>query len=301
MAKFLCVCLSSTIQRTVSFKNLELENVNRSTHYRQDASGKAINSARVLNQLENGSVMCVCPLGEKNKDLFMELAQNDNLEIEYVTVPGFTRECWTLLNRLDNTTTEIVVGEPVFDDEIKDREAKILSLIENNLKDSEGVLIAGSRPAFFSDGIIPYIAKMAKENGKILLADYHGEDLKRTLETCTPDIVKINEEEFLETFGYPSFMKEDDLKTVITEKSLEYKNIFVVTRGTNSTMAAENGSYEEFPIEKVVPVNTTACGDSFSAGFLFEFVNSRKLTDSLAKGTWCAARNAERETPGTIK
>ena len=50
--KILCICLSSTLQRTISFKELKLTEVNRSQHYRLDASGKAVNSARVLNQLE---------------------------------------------------------------------------------------------------------------------------------------------------------------------------------------------------------------------------------------------------------
>ena len=45
MKKILCVCMSSTIQRTITFENLTLTKVNRSRHYRIDASGKAVNSA----------------------------------------------------------------------------------------------------------------------------------------------------------------------------------------------------------------------------------------------------------------
>ena len=74
MAKILCICLSSTIQRTINFNNIRLEKVNRSTSYRMDASGKALNSARVLSQLEKDCVQVICPVGEKNKDLFVELA-----------------------------------------------------------------------------------------------------------------------------------------------------------------------------------------------------------------------------------
>ena len=67
MAKFLAICLSSTIQKTISFERVELKHVNRSTHYRLDASGKAINSARILEQLKSQSendytVHSICPL-----------------------------------------------------------------------------------------------------------------------------------------------------------------------------------------------------------------------------------------------
>ena len=64
MKKILCVCLSSTLQRTISFSQLKLTKVNRSEHYRQDASGKAVNSARVLTQLEKNRRMLIpeeCP------------------------------------------------------------------------------------------------------------------------------------------------------------------------------------------------------------------------------------------------
>ena len=111
--KILCVCLSSTMQRTISFENLKLENVNRSKHYRPDASGKAVNSARVLEQLEKGCSTIVCPLGENNLGAFTDAAEKDNLEMCYVTIPGNTRECWTLLDRSAGTTTELVVGEPL--------------------------------------------------------------------------------------------------------------------------------------------------------------------------------------------
>ena len=115
MKKILCICLSSTIQRTISFDSLTLTKVNRSKKYRQDASGKAVNSARVLTQLEEGCATVVCPLGEKNLKTFTDDAARDKLNLLYTTIPGATRECWTLLDRTAGTTTELVVGEPVLE------------------------------------------------------------------------------------------------------------------------------------------------------------------------------------------
>lgn len=300
MAKFLCICLSSTIQKTVNFKNILLGNVNRSLSYRMDASGKAVNSARVLNQLENSCAKVICPLGEKNKDLFLNLAEIDNLKISFVTTPGFTRECLTLLNSFDSSTTELVVGEPDCDFEVREKEVQILDLLRENLKDADGILFAGSRPSYWSEGIIPYMAKMITDSKKIFLADYHGKDLTKTLDICVPSIIKINLEEFLSTFGFPSYLSDENLKEAVIQKSRELKNIIIVTRGSFSTYAADCGEFAEFPTERVKTVNTTACGDSFSAGFLYEYVNSKNFYNALSKGTWCASRNAEREIPGTV-
>lgn len=300
MSRILCICLSTTIQRSVSFENIRLENVNRSHHYSQYASGKAINSARVLNQLEKGCSLSVCPVGKNNEDLFLALAQNDDLELLTVTIPGFTRECWTLLEQKNKTTTELVVSEPVIVDgkkmDVSSQEIKLLKLIYEAFPLVDAILLAGSRPNIYSDDLYAAICGMAKDNNKLILADFCGQDLQTTLKSVTPDIIKINDDEFIKTFN----INENNLKEEITKKSLELNNIIIVTRGEKSTFASQNGHFEQYNTLKVNAINTTACGDSFNAGFLYEFLKSKNLTLALEKGTWCAAKNAESEAPGSI-
>lgn len=300
MSRFLCISLSATIQKTVNFKKVELEKVNRAENYICDASGKAVNSARVLNQLEPGCVTVVCPLGKENSDEFLNLSQQDSLRIRYIEVAGKIRECLTLLDRAKNTTTEIVIGEPVLNESYEEAEEKLLALIDEELPYVDGVLFAGSRQSCWSDGLIACIALMSIQKNKVFLADYCGEDLIRTLKMCTPTIIKINEEEFCHTFGFSESIDAEHLKVAIKGKSMELNNVIIVTRGSKSTFAAKNGEFYEFPIEKVKTVNTTACGDSFSAGFLYEYVTTSDFECSLAKGTWCASRNAEVMRPGSI-
>ena len=305
MKRFLCVCLSSTIQRTITFANLEFAQVNRSEKYRQDASGKAINSARVLNQLEKGCVQAVCPLGKENQAQFVSLAEKDGLPVCFVTIPGATRECWTLLSRADGTTTELVVSEPSLPStdkkEVESAEIRLLKKITDALDSVDAVLLAGSRPEIWSENLYATIAGIAKDSGKVFLADYIGADLERTLKSAVPDVVKINDEEFCRTFSLDFPCSSEVLKSQIIEKSKVYKNAFVITRGSDSTFAARDGVFFEQRTEKVCAVNTTACGDSFNAGFLYEFVRSGDMQKSLEKGTWCAARNAELEVPGGIR
>lgn len=315
MKKFLCICLSSTIQRTITFENLSLTKVNRSKKYRQDASGKAVNSARVLNQLEKGCVTTICPLGKENQDLFISLAEKDGLELMTAQIPGFTRECWTLLDNNNATTTELVVSEPEpSDEQIKDiqkAEIKLLKFITQALPKVDAVLLAGSRPSFWSEDLYSTICGIVKDNNKFILADFIGKDLMNCLKmpsaekveprpALTPDVVKINDEEFCRTFDLNYPLETGELKKQVLSKSEEFRNIFVITRGKDSTLAAANGRIYECESEKITPVNTTACGDSFNAGFLYEYINSSDIQRALEKGTWCAARNAEKEVPGGI-
>lgn len=293
MKKILCICLSSTIQRSISFKSLSLEKVNRSEYYIENASGKAINSARVLNQLEKNCAKILCPIGKNNSEYFLNLAQKDELELLSVIIPGNTRTCWTLLDKKAQTTTEIVVGEPEIEFDQK-YEIKLLKYLVENLPTVDAVLLAGSRPKIWSDDLYSTICALTHDKGKIFLADYIGDDLTLTLKTSVPDIIKINDEEFVKTFG------GDDLKSSIIKKSSEYKNMIIVTRGKKSTYAAKNGDFYECPTENINAVNTTACGDSFNAGFLYEYLTSGDFYKALEKGTWCAARNAQSEVPGSL-
>ena len=197
MKKFFCICFSSTLQRTITFNSVELENVNRSEHYRIDASGKAVNSARILAQLERDCVTTFCPLGINNYKDFVSLAKGDNLNLIYTKIPGNTRQCWTLLDKTKGTTTELVVGEPVFKrtKDFENQEKQLLKVeLPLYIKENDAVLLAGSRPSVWSDDTYPLVAKAAVDAGKIFLADYHGKDLLATLKVCTPTIIKINEE-----------------------------------------------------------------------------------------------------------
>jgi len=312
MPKFLCIGLSPSIQRTVSFDSVIKNSVNRSSEYRFDASGKAANSARVLNQLERNSARVVCPLGAENISFFKKLAERDGLAVNPVEIPGRTRECWTLLDASDGGTTELVAEEPLcspdfygadepcFSSVFGEAEEKLFEIVRFEVKNADAVLVAGSSPASWKKETIPYIAKIVSQSKKVFLADYWGKTLLDTIEFCVPNIIKINEEEFLNTFGTKTSTSDGDFRHLVSDKSIELGCILVVTRGEKSTFAADKGNFVEFPVEKIKAVNTTASGDAFSAGFLYEYLKSKDFLKSLEKGTWCAARNAESKIPGSI-
>ena len=259
-----------------------------------------MNAARVLNQLEQGSVRVVCPLGEENQRRFTEFAERDKLLLSPVTIPGNTRECWTVLDKSAKTTTELVVGEPAVEKLSQNKVDEFMDAVGESLSDSDALLIAGSRPAIWPDDLSCAICKTASDAGKITLVDFWGDDLKRTLKAFSPTIVKINEEEFFSTFGGKPGVA--GLKAALTTISKKHDTVFVVTRGDKATYAAQKGKIFEADSEKDLKVvNTTACGDAFSAGFLYEYLKSGDISAALKKGTWCAARNAENECPGSLQ
>ncbi len=116
--KILCICLSSGIQRTLSFENFCKGQVNRTSDFIENLSGKAVNTARVISQLKEQdaarfkklTVSVLCPEGKDNKAQFKFLAQKESFKVKTVTIKGRTRQCWTLLEK-DGTTTEVIADE----------------------------------------------------------------------------------------------------------------------------------------------------------------------------------------------
>ena len=301
--RILCVCLSATIQRTLCFDAFSVDAVNRTKTWREDASGKALNASRVLNQLDPGSSIALCPVGNKNADHFMELVSHDDaLHVHPVYITGKTRSCWTLLDDSHATTTEIVADEPADPYHLAGAEAEIelLEAVKEYMQIGDALLFAGSRPAQWYANICARICEAAIKSGKIVLVDYWGKDLLTTLQSCTPQIIKINQDEYCGTFAQKA-LSEEELIASVTAKSAELHNIIIVTRGTEDTIAANDGKLFRQPVEKLHPVNTTACGDAFAAGFLNEYLKVKDFSSALKNANWCAARNAQSIVPGAIR
>ena len=301
--KILCVCLSATIQRTVQFESFSLGGVNRTQSWREDASGKALNAARVLNQIEPGCSVALCPVGNSNADHFMVLASRDNdLFVHPIYISGNTRECWTILDTEKGTTTEVIPDEAADFAHIAGAEAELdlIETIRENIANYDALLFAGSRPVAWSANICSRICEVAHKAGKIVLADFKGKDLISTLKFCIPQIIKINEEEFIQTFS-ETLLSEEELANEISKKSKELKNIIVVTRGEKDSLAAENGKSFRIASEKVKVLNATGCGDAFAAGFLHEYLSSKDVEKALREGTRIAARNAQSLIPGSLR
>jgi len=306
MPHFMALGLSSTVQETVSFKSLALGAVNRSVSYRLDASGKAVNAARVLNQIERGCVSAICPLGSENASLFLSLAAGDCLPVIPVMVPGKTRYCYTLLDVGEGTATELVVGESVSADAAA-REAfhaardRILEIV-SGIPPGDYLLLAGSRPAAFAGDLYPQACHLAREAGVPVMTDFHGPDLLAAVGRAVPDIIKINEGEFLATFA-PGISSPDerDLAGMIAAESARLGNVIVITRGADAVLAADRGTPFRREVEPLKPVNVIGCGDSFAAGFLYAWAKGEGMDAALDRAVRCASANAMSIRPGSIQ
>ncbi|MDA3938477.1 MAG: PfkB family carbohydrate kinase [Spirochaetia bacterium] len=301
---FLVVCLNPTIQKTIILNELKENEVNRSSDYRTDASGKGVNVTRVLSQLGADSVHLT--QSGYRADYFLNLTNEDYLNVQTVPNKSPIRTCTTLISNTNITVTEIVEESLPVD---VNTETLILDEYKRLLINTENVIISGSKASGFSNNIFPQMVKLAKTAKKTVILDYRGKDLINSV-SYRPDIIKINFPEFVSTF-FPDYSigeheENIKLKELVIEKITELYSTFgiktILTRGTMPVIfMTETGSILEEKIRLVKPINTIGSGDAFTAGLAFKLNQKASLKEAVLFGAECGSKNAGLLRPGVIR
>lgn len=301
---FLTISLNPTLQKTLVFKAVKLNEVNRCTEQFLDVSGKGINVSRVLIQL-NEAVNYLTLIGGRDQELFLSMAAQDGIQCYTVDSGIDIRWCYTMIDLNNNTTTELIETTKSVSEET---EIKIWQLFEELLSGSHTVIITGTKANGLSDIIYPKMVQAAKCRGKRVILDLKGADLVNCI-TYQPDIIKPNLAEFVATFfeidvhseadSFSEFMPQ--IKEKMLELYQEYGITTILTRGKDGVIYLDDGQIIEKLAYKIKPINTIGCGDAFTAGFAASWYRDGCLEQAIIKGMECATQNALQIRPGVIK
>ncbi|MCK5200557.1 MAG: tagatose-6-phosphate kinase, partial [Spirochaetales bacterium] len=296
--------LNPTIQKTIILDELNENEVNRSSEYRTDASGKGVNVTRVLSQL--GSAAVHLTQSGYGGDYFLKLTSEDNLYLVTAANTSPIRTCTTLISKKRSTVTEIVEESFPVD---KGTEKLILDLYRKHLDNTSNVIISGSKAPGFKNLIFPEMVKLSKTAGKTVILDYRGEDLLNSIQH-KPDIVKINFPEFVSTFFTDHSIGEHEenteLKKIVPGKMTELLSTYgiktILTRGTMPVIFIDNDAViREEKIRTVKTINTIGSGDAFTAGLAFKLNQELSLKEAVRFGIECGSKNAALLKPGVIR
>jgi fructose-1-phosphate kinase PfkB-like protein len=176
------------------------------------------------------------------------------------------------------------------------------------LPDYAFVVISGSRAGGFSDLLLPWMVREAKQAGKRVILDIRGKDLFNSL-PYGPDVIKPNLVEFAATFapdlitGNDSIPDEALVKRRVAEICRgiwqKYHTQTVLTRGSQPVwFTVQEGSsgecnIAEYPFDPIkAVVNTTGSGDAFTAGLAAALGDGTDLRVAIAQGVRCGGLNA---------
>jgi fructose-1-phosphate kinase PfkB-like protein len=319
---FLTVCLNPTIQKTLRFSSIIPGAVNRTGIHRLDVSGKGINVTRVLTQLGK-KALHLTQLGGVMRPLFLSLCEQDGLSVEWVESGSEIRFCYTVLNDDIGAVTELVEES---DAVCAGTEQRLLEKFDSLLgasPDLKCLIISGTKAAGFSepqpspkgegsppDTVIPYMTRKAKERGLRVILDVKGKDLIESLQ-YEPDVIKPNLLEFVETFA-PDLVGDNDqitendaarerIKSTILDTAQKYNCRVILTNGSRKTLAADRDKFFEAEFEVVKAVNSTGCGDAFTAGLAAALEDGASFFEAIGEGARCGARNALLVRPGVVR
>lgn len=299
----LVVCLNPTFQKTLILDHFQENEVNRSSTYRLDSSGKGINVARIISQLGT-KAMHLTHLGGDRKDEMISLINKDHIELHYITVTSDIRTCTTIINKEKNTTTELVEEPHPVD---KESDKKIRELYSTIIGRCSILVISGTRAPGYSASLYSDFVKIAKELNKKVILDIKGSDLDSSL-PYFPDVIKPNLSEFVSTYLPQYRVNESDenntIKDEVVAKMKELHDTYhcsiVITRGKYPIWMYSEQGFSEIPIKKVKVVNTIGCGDALTSGIAFHLHKGDTLKEAVEKAVVYSAKNASLLAPGSI-
>ncbi len=86
------------MDKTIQVDALDYGKVNRVGHFREDLGGKGINMGRILGGfgIETKHVIV---LGQENQKAVLEFFEKDGMQLEYLSVAGYTRTNMKIVER----------------------------------------------------------------------------------------------------------------------------------------------------------------------------------------------------------
>jgi tagatose 6-phosphate kinase len=282
----LCLGTTPTLQRTMAFGRLRIDDVNRALSVSQYASGKSINAARVLHSLGKETLATGFLGGDTGKFIRADL-DRAGVAHDFLEVTPPTRLCITVIDEEAGTATELVEEAAAVEHKSY---VKLLHEFDANLWRAKAVILSGSLPPeappdFYAD----CVGKCAEEKIPVVL-DARGEPLKAAL-PFKPLIVKPNRDELAATVG--ARIDSDEALKAAMQKMVELGTQWIaITLGKEGCLLSNGQDFWRIHAPIVKAVSAIGSGDSFAAGLAAGIAQGDAIPDACALGSACGAANA---------
>lgn len=132
--------------------------------------------------------------------------------------------------------------------------------------------------------VVEYIAQKAKKEGKLIILDPAPALRGLSKEILSNiDIIKPNETEIQIISGMEIKSEEDIIKAAKSLIEKGVKNVIVTLGGAGSLLVTKD-SEKKFSSPKVKAIDTTAAGDTFTAGLAKSLLEGKSIEESIKFG-----------------
>ncbi|HEQ71080.1 MAG TPA: hypothetical protein ENN69_01195, partial [Spirochaetia bacterium] len=266
-----------------------------------DIAGKGVIVTRTLVRLGEQAVH-LTHLGGPFRDFFKLGARKERIKLTIIPARAGIRFCVTLLDATQARTTEIVPEGDEISPEVEKRFRRAFIRL---LPRARCVIISGSKAPGYADSFYPDLVRAATAAGRCTVIDFRGPDLAAAL-PAGPAIVTPNRTEFMQTF-FPDddpTSRTPETNTLLANKlrelSSSVRSAFVLTDGDREIIIGAAGKVTTLTPGTVQAVNTTGCGDVFTAALAAAVMKKQDLSDAVIFAERQARAAALSPRPGFV-
>ena len=295
------ITLNPAIDKAVVIEDFTIDKVNRIKELQEDPGGKGINVSKMIKELNGNSTAVIVKGGQNGKKL-EGMLEDMKLDYKSISCDGETRINLKVVDRKNDTFTDINEPGPVLNNKIMDA---LEDYLESNLKENDILVLAGSISRGAPVDIYKKWILIANSKGARVIMDADGQALIKGMEGI-PFLIKPNQEE-LERYFKETF--EDDVDVAYYSKLLvdDGINFVIVSQGIKGCLLVSKEGVTKFDALKVKVKSTVGAGDAMVASIAHgveevlsskDQVSHKEMETIVAYGV--AASSASIEQPGTI-
>ena len=255
--------------------------VNRAVRQAAMIGGKPVNVVRTLARL--GVPARVFTFGDSGSLPFLgkELGEL-GITCHITPISQALRHCSIMVDSRAKTATVVNGPGPVISEAEGTR--FVDAVLDALAGDGRYLVLSGSLPPGLPDGTYRDLVRAAKRHGKYVLLDAAGAVLQKAV-TASPDLIKVNEEEFGVLAGGRS-------AAAAAGEYLDRVGTLIITAGGAGAACYHGGRcYRVGPLGGFEPVNPTGCGDAFLGGYLAGLVRGYPVPGCLKLANAAAYAN----------
>lgn len=279
------ITLNPMLDKTVRLQRIAVGRIARADAVASIVGGKGVNVARQLHRF-GCSVRATGLWGGEIGSQLDRLLTEEGIPHDFVRIAGMTREGVTYLDAEGILTSVFEPPHAVTGEDADALRAHCHSLTAT----SSWVVCCGSSPGTACDSVYADLLRHARASRVLTALDSYGEPLRLAL-AATPDLVKVNREEYQNTIGV-SLDAESHIVDALLTLAEQGIGLAVLTDGPRPCYAASRSGCWKITPPPVACVNPTGSGDSMMAGILYGLSRGWDAPKCVSFGAAAGAANA---------
>lgn len=270
------VCPNPALDRTIHLENFHLNDVSRANYSRDLLGGKGFNVLRSFLVHEQRPPLQVHTLlGGYTGNYLQSMIEEIGVECSVTAIQDTTRVCSVIVDEEKKHVHLINENGPLIQEKEK---AEFVDRLEQNVEENDFVIFSGSIPQGIEQDFYYKLIRSLENKGAKCILDTSGAFLKEGIK-AEGWLTKVNQFEFLELKG----RSKDSGESVIVEElqSLKSSSNFIVTLGSEGSVAKFNNQMFKITLPKINAKNPTASGDIFLGALTDHIYNDRSIEESL--------------------